>query len=339
MAKGTVDFKEITFCIQGPFFRRSDGATTDDLVRSIRSNFPGSPIVFSTWEGEDVGSVDVDKFVFSPDPGGSRFSRFDARLTNNTNRQIVSSYEGLKAVDTSFAVRLRSDLFVTSARIARLLYALPTRNRDSSTWFFSPLIFLDRFTVDPRRWNLPMHPCDWVTAGRTEDNLRFWNRSLVEKSDAIFFLNSDEESFYLPRFQPEAHLWVDLRREATGQSMDHGRVNEAEIRFPNTVESFVRNIIPLSQYRTGIASLKHDGGYFCSRSSWIYEITTWSEDARKQGVEIVKLRKNIEDWLWLLTKSSDRLRSLCSQMFAAIARWGIDGKIAKYRRNAARVMR
>ena len=55
--------------------------------------------------------------------------------------------------------------------------------------------------------------------------------------------------------------------------------------------------------------------------------------------EIVKFRKNIEDWLWLLTRSSDRLRSLCSQMSAAIARWGIDGKIAEYRRNAARVMR
>lgn len=337
--KAAVDFSEISFVIQGPFFRRSDGGSTADLVRSIRCNFPGSPIVFSTWDGESVGDLNVDKFVFSSDPGGSRFSRLDSRLVNNTNRQIVSSYEGLKAVHTKFAVRLRSDLLVTSASIAQLLHALPIRNIDSSTWFISPLIFLDRFTVDPRRWNLPMHPCDWVTAGRIEDNLRFWKRSLVKKSDALYFLDSGDEGIYLPRFQPEAHLWADLRREATGQSMKHGRVNEGEIEFPNTVQSFVRNIIPLSQYRMGIASLKHDGGYFCERSSWIYEITSWSKDARDQGVEVVKFRKNIEDWVWRLSQNSSRFRSICSQVSSVISRWRMAGKIAKYRRSSGIVGR
>lgn len=123
-----ITFEDITFVIQGPVsttqdkkqYASNDGSDakreipkglTARAIANIRQHFPGSSIIISTWEGQPAEDLDSELTIYSKDPGPNivHYTRKDEAVFENMNRQIVSTSNGLKKVNTKYAVKFRSD--------------------------------------------------------------------------------------------------------------------------------------------------------------------------------------------------------------------------------------
>ena len=63
------------------------------------------------------------------DPGANYYYYFnDNETLNNINRMITSSYNGLTSVKTKFSVKLRSDMYLQSNNLSKLLGIVNTSN-------------------------------------------------------------------------------------------------------------------------------------------------------------------------------------------------------------------
>lgn len=98
----SIKFEEISIVVQGPV----QPTITENALRSIREHLPGGEIILSTWEGTDCSGLEYDLLVLNQDPGVLP----PAML--NTNRQIVSTVNGLKRVTRKYAVKFRTDNFI-----------------------------------------------------------------------------------------------------------------------------------------------------------------------------------------------------------------------------------
>jgi WavE lipopolysaccharide synthesis len=160
--------------------------STQKSVASVRTHLPGARIILSTWEGQDCSGLEVDTLLLHSDPGANIESYAEAGNANmaNFNRQIVSSAQGLKKVTTPYAMKLRSDNFLTGTDFKQAQQAFDQREQADS-------LFAERVVVSTcyfRRFSsghpVIMLPSDLFHFGRTEDLLKIWDLPLFE--DFVF---------------------------------------------------------------------------------------------------------------------------------------------------------
>src|SRR4051812_17964312 len=93
--------QDLSFVMQGEVYRQTSPITgkpvTQSCLESLRRHYPGSEVILSTWQGTDVDGLEFDKVLFNEDPGAWNALRPGAGVKlDNTNRQIVSSRNGLR---------------------------------------------------------------------------------------------------------------------------------------------------------------------------------------------------------------------------------------------------
>jgi len=121
-----MDNSDISVVVQGPVHvdsqREFEGGITKTCLESVRQFLPGSKIILSTWPDSCLDGLDYDEVVVSDDPGQNVFAYYPDKSPRleNTNRQIVSTKEGLKLVDTKYAMKLRTDFKLTGDRFKHL---------------------------------------------------------------------------------------------------------------------------------------------------------------------------------------------------------------------------
>lgn len=129
----SINNSDVTVIIQGPIHHSSGTSSETGLtsrsISAIRKYFPGAVIVLSTWKGEETEDLSYDKLILSQDPGPTvvKYHKNGSPHMVNVNRQIVSTLAGLKAVKTKYAMKLRSDNILNSARVKSLLFRYPKR--------------------------------------------------------------------------------------------------------------------------------------------------------------------------------------------------------------------
>jgi hypothetical protein len=176
----TINDNELTFVVQGAI----DKTITPICLQSIRAFFPGSIIILSTWRGSHVSGLDCDMLVESDDPGGIPWKLWDTRNSPvNTNRQLVSTINGLEHVKTKYAMKLRTDAVLTGKRIVSYLGAFPKRV-DKMRLFEERVIVSDLYTrryftyrMDGQIFTVPhlFHISDWFFLGLTNDLREYFN--------------------------------------------------------------------------------------------------------------------------------------------------------------------
>lgn len=179
--------KDITFVVQGPL--REECSKT---LQSIREHFPGSIIILSTWLDSISDNLEYDILIKSSDPGSLNIKKNGKNIgSENTNRQIKSTYEGLLKVNTEYAVKIRTDTPILNNNIINLFYEaqryidLPHYKKVTERILISSIN-----TIDPQSSiKFPFHISDWFFFGRTEDLLKIWNGKLIPNDD--YFLEQD----------------------------------------------------------------------------------------------------------------------------------------------------
>ena len=208
--------KDVSVVVQGAI----DKENTPKCLKSIRKYLPDAEIILSTWEGSDVSNLVYDVLVLNKDPGAVCCS-IDGKTLNNCNREIYSSFAGIKLSSRKYILKIRSDLILKSNTILKI--KLNKYKRNSKFSFFKeriivPSIYSRYFTYKKNtetRTPLLFHPSDWLYFGLKEDLYSLFNIPLVEEPYfSQYFKNRDNSrNGYIDThpdrlwcFSPEAYI-------------------------------------------------------------------------------------------------------------------------------------
>lgn len=192
MIINSIDTKDISFVVQGAV----DEVNTKLCLDSIRRNFPGCTIILSTWENTNIRGLTYDKIIFNKDPGSAVYNI--GGTFNNINRQILSSYEGLKSVTTQYAAKVRSDLIFESPVFLTYFNKFLNYNEDYRL-VKSRMIILSMYSrnladISDGVHLQNYHPSDWFCFGYTEDVIKYYSAPLIPSIPEFsrFFLDFDK---------------------------------------------------------------------------------------------------------------------------------------------------
>ncbi|WP_162925645.1 WavE lipopolysaccharide synthesis family protein [Isoalcanivorax indicus] len=180
----TIDNAEISFVVHGPVQgtpdRPQDEGITSKSIQSLRQHFPGSPVICSTWKGQPVEGLGADVTILSDDPGPtiSGYDRRNEPIIRNLDRQACSVRNGLAAVSTRYAVKLRSDNILNSSSIVRVYerYSCPDRRRQEYALLQQRVLITNYWASEySRGLRVPFFFCDFIQFGLTEDLMRIWD--------------------------------------------------------------------------------------------------------------------------------------------------------------------
>jgi hypothetical protein len=247
---------EISFVVQGAIDHSTSRLTgqpmTKSVIESLRLHHPGAEVVLSTWPDQDVRGLEPDVLVVSEDPGA--WNAFHPRASevklDNTNRQIVSTRNGLKRASGKYVAKIRTDMVFSGSGWKSYWDRYPAR---APRWkiFRERLITCSMFARDPRcpYTRQPLHPPDWTYIGLKEDMLLLWDIDLEpEPEHSQWFLNRGPVPLPPPldndirRFSPEQYIWRTLLSRFGAVRLDcRGDVCEENIL--DTELSFANNLI------------------------------------------------------------------------------------------------
>lgn len=202
-----INSKDIAVVVQGAV----DTRLTPVCLASIRRYLPDAEIILSTWEGTKTEGLDYDVLVLNQDPG---FSVCDEQwnIKNNVNRQIVSTKNGLKRVKRFYALKLRTDMALTSLNFLRYWKKFPKRS-DNCRALTERVLINNLYCANPHKTNFCFHISDWVFFGLTEDLLKIWDIPNMAPADAMYFKEHprpplDPIVTWLFRWIPEQYIWI-----------------------------------------------------------------------------------------------------------------------------------
>ena len=178
-------YSNISVVVQGPVEKYNDREQEDGItfkcLQSIRQHLPGATIILSTWRKQNLDGLDYDLLVLSEDPGRNirQYNSKGRPKYYNNNRQIVSSVEGLKQVKTKYAMKLRSDNYLTSSDFV-ILQKKYQKRCDEYKFLQERIVMSNVFARKFAKGHLvPFHLNDFFYFGLTSDLLLMWDLKTV----------------------------------------------------------------------------------------------------------------------------------------------------------------
>jgi hypothetical protein len=221
-----IDCRDITFVVQGNI---QPGAGGDYLpqnfarqsLRSIRKHFPESPLILSTWAGQDASRLPADQIVYNQDPGSFPYFFGTDTTPNNVNRQIVSTLNGLKLVRTKYACKIRTDFCLTGKTFTR---EFGKYNKYAPKYKVAAqrILACTYVTRNPAsELPYPFHISDFAFFGLTTDLRDLFDIPLMSAAEAVWFKKhkyppNEPNPARACRYTPEQHImlrWLQKHKQ------------------------------------------------------------------------------------------------------------------------------
>jgi len=231
---------ECSFVIQGPITISNGENVTQRLIDGIRSNYPESEIVLSTWSSPER-VINTTKTIFSKDPGV--IEGVKSKFFQNLNRQIVSTKVGLLSSTRKYSFKIRSDFyFINQVDLFDIINRLLTTTHKKPTIFNQPVIMSFQ-TPSIDIYSLP----DWLNFGQTIDLLKIWDISLATVSD--------EFSHNGYQLSPEQYITLNMLKINSSQYDKVFSLNN--ILFRHDLNFLKRELLYVSRHSLGYQSHRH----------------------------------------------------------------------------------
>jgi len=253
-----IDIKDISVVVQGPV----DKNVTPEVLSSIRTFLPNAVIILSTWEGSDIEGLDFDKLVLNEDPK-SYYCDVNQNILYNLNRQLISTQNGLKLVETEYALKLRSDLYFTKNDFLSYFDQFEIRKEEFS--FFKHRVIVSSLTSKmysdspENSFPLPFHVSDWFFFGYTQDVQDYFDIPLLDEQSASKYpcdKNKVPVPFYSWQFAPEQYFCLQWAKKYMNIDFkDWSDWNNINIEQSNQIVA--SNFIVLDTIQHGLYSRKH----------------------------------------------------------------------------------
>ena len=276
MSTETITNEDVTVVVQGPVYQ---DLTTQCLL-SIRACMPDSKIILSTWRDSDVSVIKslCDEVIFNEDVGAvvsypkSKYKKWDSY--SNVNRQIISTFEGLKRAQNKYALKLRTDTALTNSNFLEYFdrYVLYD---DHYKCVQQRVLLWNLYTRNPHiKLDLPYHYSDVAMFGLTDDLLKIWDIPLCPEGDFV-----KRGSMVSSRYRPEQHLWLNFLRKY--KDIDCPRYYTASKDIMKESENYmINNVVLLNTKQFGLQILNKD---LTTHESWTcYSHADWDALYRKK---------------------------------------------------------
>lgn len=229
---------DITFIIQGEVF-----PYINLQIAEIKQYFPQSPIIISTCNKVDIKIIGADKIMISDDPGFFYYSARPGEKVNNVNRQIVTTLAGLKACQTRYAFKLRSDFFITGNSFLDFWGKFPKSDINHQV-FEHKILSCCYFARNPNsNMPFPYHPSDLAFFGRTDDLIKLFDIPLMTEKEAFW---DTKNSHFINRYVPEQHIFINCLKKCGKEVLCHYYNDVSEQNITDTERYFASNFIFLS---------------------------------------------------------------------------------------------
>ena len=172
---------DLSVVVQGAI----DKEITLECLKSIRNFLPDAEIILSTWQGSDVKGLDYDILVLNKDPGAIKTDLVN-NVTNNQNRQLVSTREGIKKASRKYILKLRTDFVLHSAKFLEYWNKFLSRHETYNIFrhkIIASSVF-SRIASDFNQRPILFHPSDFFLLGLADD--------LKDYFDSIRLATDDE---------------------------------------------------------------------------------------------------------------------------------------------------
>lgn len=142
------------------------------------------------------------------------FFKKDAKTRNNINFQIAAARAGLDLVNSTYVLRVRSDLIFQDRSFLKHYEKDRTLPRGHANVLHERVMISWLYTLNPyASERLPLHYSDWFHLGRTDDVKSLWNVSPMSLADATYYKthqyatgSNTAERLFLTRLAIEQHL-------------------------------------------------------------------------------------------------------------------------------------
>ena len=223
-----INTKDISVVVQGAV----DEVNTPVCLKSIRKHLNGTKIILSTWQETNVDGLDYDEVIFNEDPGSTKDDY--TCLLNNMNRQFRSTQNGLRTVNTKYAIKIRSDIILESSNFLKYFGMFAKRNKKYKIFGHRVLFcsyFFKRYLGDTLSYiqPVPLHMSDWFAFGYTSDIQEIFDIELVKEPEYTNYLLIHDDIkpmervyFASYRFPPEQYLLLNcVRRHFNDFKLDY----------------------------------------------------------------------------------------------------------------------
>ena len=252
--------KEISVVVQGAV---NDSYCTKKCIKSIRKFLPEAEIILSTWDGSNVSQFDYDEAVLSTDPGAVVHGINPYYYTNNTNRQLKSTQEGIKKATRTYILKIRTDFYLINKN---LFFFFDKFNKYNKNFHFlnKRICVLTPYTRISSEIGTPtpFHISDFAFFGLKEDiESYFLLTQLMPDSDLANypykFPSKKPYTFCSWRYSPEQFFCVEFFKRHTEIMFDDWTDwNIENMHLSETV--IMNNFIILDPPLFGVSSDKHN---------------------------------------------------------------------------------
>lgn len=216
--------KDFSVIIQGPIIGKKNDPIEKQLsqecIKSIRKNLPDAEIIISTWIEEETEHLDFDKIVFNEDPGAITYNDFELKnVYNNNNRQIVSTYNGLKLATRKYAIKMRADFRIENTSFFDFIGKYTAYNK--YPFFKQKIIVSTYFSRNPEKTPLLYHISDLFQIGLTEDLKNLWNIDCQPEPETTRAIPYSKKIWndpfrhnkYKMRYASEQYIWFAFAKK------------------------------------------------------------------------------------------------------------------------------
>lgn len=252
--------EEISVIVQGAINKTE----TKKCLKSIRKFLPDAEIILSTWENSDVSNLNnlYDIVIFSKDPGAVKLDLVN-NVTNNQNRQLVSTKEGVKKASRKYILKLRSDFELQSSNFLKYWNKFSTRNEKFNLFRHRVMIssVFSRFTSATSHRPTPFHASDFFLFGLSEDLKDYFASIRLFTNDELgnwkyLYPNKVPFSEANFRYAPEQFFLLSYVKQFFNVNFDDcSDWNLENIELSNNI--LYNNFIFLDFKQSGIYSKKH----------------------------------------------------------------------------------
>jgi hypothetical protein len=194
-----IENAQITIVLQGGL---DIGWDVRYSARHLREVLPGVKIILATQKSAAKtfeGQADFDDVVLTDDPGALPAVK-TAGGPHNVNRQLLSAKAGLAAVTTPYAIKMRTDAYLTSGRAAELWSRWGEAARGDRAVGVGRILIVNLFSLNPRfDERLAYHLSDWFQFGRIEDLRAFWAGPEMDFGTNVWYESRPYAERSLPR--------------------------------------------------------------------------------------------------------------------------------------------
>lgn len=242
-----VESKDISVVVQGSI----DFQETKKCLNSVRKNLPGAEIILSTWQDAKTEDLDYDILVLSSDPGGTSMEPVTWK-TNNVNRQITSTLNGIKRATRKYVLKIRTDSSILNLGFLKYYNAqiISTLKREKEYSVFNKRVLIDSyFTRDPicGEYRLCFHPSDLWFFGLKEDLENLFAIPLQEKF--IVTINGCKFQYRTP----EQYIWTSCLEKNGFSFFLDSAVHNTPLLATISTKSILNNFIVLDHKLCGIS--------------------------------------------------------------------------------------